>query len=55
MMEMKEVDKELVDELYNRILGMEMQNAARKSKSDPIMVQEIKKLIEEKVQCFYRV
>lgn len=54
-MEFKEVDKELLNDIYNRILGMEMQNAARKSKSDVQMVQEIKKLIEEKVQCFYRV
>lgn len=55
MMEFKGVDKDLVDELYFKILYKEKQNVTRKSKNDSQMVQEIKKLIEERVQCFYKV
>lgn len=49
------LDNELLKELCFKILLLENQNITRKSRSDAQMTKEIKKLIEERVKCVYRV
>lgn len=49
------LDDELLKEICIRIILLENQNITRKSRSDAQMTKEIKKLIEERVKCVYRV
>lgn len=53
--DVNKIDSELLNELSIKIILMESQNLSRKSRSDVQMVKEIKKLIEERVKCVYRV
>lgn len=53
--DVNKIDYKLLQELSLKIILIESQNLSRKSRSDVQMVKEIKKLIEERVKCEYRV
>lgn len=49
------LDDELLTEIRVKIILLENKNITKKSISDTQMVKEIKKMIEERVKCAYRV
>ena len=53
--DVNKIDDKILQELSLKIILIESQNLSRKSRSDVQMVKEIKKLIEERVKCKYRV
>lgn len=47
-----EVDTERAQKLVKKLIVKEKKNLSTKEKSNPEMVKEIKKMIEEAVECY---
>lgn len=49
-----EIRRDIVDRLKKKIVIAESRNLKQKDKSDSEMVKDIKKWIEEEIQCFFK-
>ena len=47
-----EVDTERAQKLVKKLIVKEKKNLSKKEKSNPEMIKEIKKMIEEAVECY---